>query len=146
MIERAISLFAAIPPALVHALDFFVTTTRAFVLLRTRNRNEGINLDINVSRVHSCAYLPNSPDQDAGLLKLEEDLQLDQDADKDHQAFGAVVGTRPIAREVVGEACERHSCSEGTGCAWTDLADHKVSTVDRSAKPAKLKDLVARRC
>ena len=43
MIERAIGFLAAIPPALVHSLDFFVSPSRTFVLLSTRNWDERVN-------------------------------------------------------------------------------------------------------
>lgn len=44
MVQGTISLLTAIPTALVHTLDFFVASTRTFVLLGTRNRNEGVDL------------------------------------------------------------------------------------------------------
>ena len=44
VVERSVSLLASLMPAFVHALDFFVATTGAFVLLRSRNRNEGVHL------------------------------------------------------------------------------------------------------
>lgn len=44
MVERAVCLFAPIPPALVHSLDFFIATTWALVLLSTRDRDEGVDL------------------------------------------------------------------------------------------------------
>jgi hypothetical protein len=44
MVQCAISLLAAVPTALVHALDFFVTSSRTLVLLGTRDRDERINL------------------------------------------------------------------------------------------------------
>ena len=49
VIESAVGLFAAIPAALVHALDFFISSSRSFVLLRTRNRNERVDLEIVAS-------------------------------------------------------------------------------------------------
>jgi hypothetical protein len=45
VIQGAIGLFAAIPAALVHSLNFLVSTTRSLVLLRARNRNKGVNLE-----------------------------------------------------------------------------------------------------
>lgn len=44
VVERAICLLATIPPALVHSLNFFISTARSLVLLSTWNRNEGIDL------------------------------------------------------------------------------------------------------
>jgi len=44
MVQGAVSLFAAIPTALIHTLDFFVTSAGALVLLSTRNGDEGVNL------------------------------------------------------------------------------------------------------
>lgn len=44
MVQRAISLLAAIPTTLVHALNLFVTSARALVLLGTRDRNERVDL------------------------------------------------------------------------------------------------------
>lgn len=43
MVESAIGFFTAIPSALVHALNFFITPARSLVLLCTRDRDEGIN-------------------------------------------------------------------------------------------------------
>jgi len=40
MIQRSVRLFAAVPSALVHSLDLFVSPSRSFMLLRTRNRDE----------------------------------------------------------------------------------------------------------
>lgn len=44
MVQSTVSLLAAVPSTLVHALDLLITTSGAFVLLCARNRNEGINL------------------------------------------------------------------------------------------------------
>ena len=44
MVQRAISLLASIPSTLVHALDLFVTSARALVLLGTGDRDEGVDL------------------------------------------------------------------------------------------------------
>jgi len=44
MIQCAISLLASVPSTLVHALDLFISSTRALVLLGTGNRNEGVDL------------------------------------------------------------------------------------------------------
>lgn len=44
MVKCSVSLFTTIVPTLVHTLDFFVAATGPFVLLSTRNGNEGINL------------------------------------------------------------------------------------------------------
>ena len=43
VVERAIRLFAAVPTALVHALDFFVASSRSLVLLRAWNRDKRVN-------------------------------------------------------------------------------------------------------
>ena len=44
MIERAVRLLAAVPPTLVHPLDFLVTTTRTLVLLSAGDGDEGVDL------------------------------------------------------------------------------------------------------
>lgn len=44
MIKCAVGLLAAIPSTLVHALNFFITSPGTLVLLRTGNRDEGIDL------------------------------------------------------------------------------------------------------
>jgi hypothetical protein len=44
MIKCSVGLLAAIPSALVHALNFFITSPRTLVLLRTGNRDERVNL------------------------------------------------------------------------------------------------------
>lgn len=44
MIQRAIRLLAAIPSALIHALDLFVSPARPLVLLRSRDGNKRIDL------------------------------------------------------------------------------------------------------
>lgn len=44
VVERAVCLFAPVPPALVHSLDFFVPTAWPLVLLSTRNGDEGVDL------------------------------------------------------------------------------------------------------
>ena len=61
MIQCAISLLAAVPTTLVHALDFFVTSSRTLVLLGTRDRDERINLP-NVVLL-KLAALQNSKEQ-----------------------------------------------------------------------------------
>jgi len=44
MVQSTISLLAAVPSALVHSLDFFVSSSGTLVLLGAWNRDEGINL------------------------------------------------------------------------------------------------------
>ena len=44
VVQCAISLLTAIPSTLIHTLDFFVSSTRALVLLGTGNGNEGVDL------------------------------------------------------------------------------------------------------
>lgn len=44
MIKCAVGLLAAIPSALVHALNLLITSPGTLVLLRTGNRDEGIDL------------------------------------------------------------------------------------------------------
>ncbi|KAI1107277.1 hypothetical protein F4804DRAFT_223039 [Jackrogersella minutella] len=44
MVKCAICLFASLPTAFVHPLDFFISSSRSFVLLRSRDGYEGINL------------------------------------------------------------------------------------------------------
>lgn len=40
MVQSTIRFFAAVPAALIHALNFLVTASRSLVLLGTWNRNE----------------------------------------------------------------------------------------------------------
>jgi hypothetical protein len=42
MIQGAVGLFTAIPATLVHALDFFISSTNTLVLLGTCDRDEGL--------------------------------------------------------------------------------------------------------
>ena len=49
MVQSAIRLFASVPSTLVHALDFFIAATGAFVLLRARDRDERVNLGKRMS-------------------------------------------------------------------------------------------------
>lgn len=42
VIESTIGLFASVPAALVHALDFFVSSTRSLVLLRAWDRDKRV--------------------------------------------------------------------------------------------------------
>jgi hypothetical protein len=44
MVQSAIGLLAAIPSALVHAFDLFVSSAGSLVLLGTRNGDERVNL------------------------------------------------------------------------------------------------------
>lgn len=44
MVESPIRFLAALPSAFVHALNFFITSPRAFMLLRAGYRNEGVNV------------------------------------------------------------------------------------------------------
>jgi hypothetical protein len=44
MIQCAISFLTSMPSTLIHALDLFVTSARTFVLLGTRNWDEGVDL------------------------------------------------------------------------------------------------------
>lgn len=44
VIKSTIRLLTPLVPAFVHALDFFISTTRSFVLLRSWNRNERVHL------------------------------------------------------------------------------------------------------
>jgi hypothetical protein len=44
MIQRAIRLLAPLPPAFVHALDFFIPATRTLVLLRSGDGHKGVDL------------------------------------------------------------------------------------------------------
>lgn len=44
VVQCAIGLFAAIPTALVHPLNFFITATWALMLLRTGNRDKRVYL------------------------------------------------------------------------------------------------------
>lgn len=45
MIQGTISLFASIPTTFVHSFNFFIATTRPLVLLGTRDRDEGVDLE-----------------------------------------------------------------------------------------------------
>jgi hypothetical protein len=44
VIKCAIGLLAAIPSTFIHALNFFITSPWAFVLLRAGDRDEGVYL------------------------------------------------------------------------------------------------------
>lgn len=44
VVQCTIGFFTAIPSTLVHALNLLVSSPRSFVLLRTWNGNEGVNL------------------------------------------------------------------------------------------------------
>lgn len=44
MVQSAVGLFAAVPAALVHALNFFISAARSLVLLCARNRDERVDL------------------------------------------------------------------------------------------------------
>lgn len=44
MIQRAIRFLASLPSTLVHPFDFFISTTRALVLLRARDGDKGVHL------------------------------------------------------------------------------------------------------
>ena len=43
VVKRSVRLFASIPAALVHALDFFISATRSLMLLRTRDGHERVD-------------------------------------------------------------------------------------------------------
>lgn len=44
VIKSTIRFLTTLVPAFVHALDFFISTTRSFMLLRSWNRNERVHL------------------------------------------------------------------------------------------------------
>ena len=44
MVQRAISLLTAVPSTLIHALDFFVASSRTLVLLGARDGYKRVNL------------------------------------------------------------------------------------------------------
>ena len=44
MVQSAIRLLATVPSALVHALDFFISSAGTLVLLGAWNGDEGVNL------------------------------------------------------------------------------------------------------
>jgi len=44
MIQGAVGLFTTTPTTLVHAVDFFMSSTDTLVLLVTWDRDEGVNL------------------------------------------------------------------------------------------------------
>jgi hypothetical protein len=44
MVQSAVGLLASVPAALVHALNLLVTSSRAFVLLRSRDGDKGVDL------------------------------------------------------------------------------------------------------
>jgi hypothetical protein len=55
VVERAVGLLAAVPAALVHALDLFVASARALVLLGTGDGDERVDLkgeDGSANSVH----------------------------------------------------------------------------------------------
>ena len=81
VIQGSVGLLATLPPAFVHALDFFVATTRTLVLLRTRDRDKRIHLGqwvrilyttFNASMVnHQASCLP-------GLFSVQQLLPVHQ--------------------------------------------------------------------
>lgn len=44
MVQCAVGLLAAVPAALVHALDLLIASARSLVLLRTRNGHKAVDL------------------------------------------------------------------------------------------------------
>lgn len=57
MIKCAVGLLAAIPSALVHALNFFITSPGTLVLLCTGNRDERVDLGERVLYTVSCVSI-----------------------------------------------------------------------------------------
>ena len=52
VVQCAVCFFTAVPAALVHALNLFITATGPLVLLRTWNGDKGIDLhEDDISRV-----------------------------------------------------------------------------------------------
>lgn len=45
VVQCAICFFATVPSALVHSLDFFISSSRSLVLLSTRNWNKRVDLE-----------------------------------------------------------------------------------------------------
>lgn len=48
VVECTVGLLTAVPAALVHALDLFIPTPGALMLLRSRNRNKTVDLQMAV--------------------------------------------------------------------------------------------------
>lgn len=53
VVECAVCLLAAIPAALIHTLDFFISTTRTLMLLGARNWNKAVNLIVTQLANHT---------------------------------------------------------------------------------------------
>jgi hypothetical protein len=60
MVQGTVSLFTAIPPAFVHALDFFIPPAGSLMLLGPRNWDKRIDLQAE-NHVLIEKGLPNSP-------------------------------------------------------------------------------------
>lgn len=58
MVQRAICLLTPLPSTLVHALNLFIATARPLVLLRTGDRDEGVDLGKRM-RILFCTRLSN---------------------------------------------------------------------------------------
>lgn len=54
MVQSTISFLAAVPAALIHTLDFFVTSTRSLVLLRAWNGYEGVHSGQRMTALTRC--------------------------------------------------------------------------------------------
>lgn len=55
MIQGAVGFLATMPVAFIHALDLFVASSGALVLLSTGNRNEGVDLRERMLLTISCS-------------------------------------------------------------------------------------------
>ena len=72
VVERAVGLLAAVPAALVHALDLFVASSRALVLLGTGDGDERVDLKreewvSRFCRFHNLAHSSACPASREGL-------------------------------------------------------------------------------
>ena len=47
MVERAVCLFAAIPPTFVHSFNFLISAARSLMLLCAGNRDKGVDLQLD---------------------------------------------------------------------------------------------------
>jgi hypothetical protein len=57
VVQRSVGLFAAIPATLVHAINLFVASARALVLLGAGDGYEGVDLEVSFELASRAAYL-----------------------------------------------------------------------------------------
>lgn len=76
MVKCAIGLFASVPTTFVHALNFFISSTRSFVLLRTRNGNERVHSRERMSALYASSVKALMCTQANKLLEKTQNTTL----------------------------------------------------------------------